>query len=449
MALTADHKLTLIILLILGITGPLAAQQGPPQHVREAVQSVETMLRSDTDEGIANFIREAMVPEEIRDQEALVQRLQNMREEVQGMWDEIGVEPAPDGVLLTLSGDGDQRQIRINITEQGVKDLHLVESPEPLNLSADNIEETIRQLEGEGMAGVLYLVLHGEIIAKRGFGMANASLEIPNSVETVFGIGSRPIDFTRAAIHLLEQQGKLEQQDSIAEYFDKVPADKQPITIHHLMTGQSGLPDFFHTAQDWDPDLAWIDRGTAEERILSQDLLFEPGTDRRHSHGAFVLLAALTERVSGLSYYEFLEQHFFVPAGMTRTHEYGDRAGLSIADFAVGSGPQQVGLPNIPPNWGPTSWLIKGSGGMYSTLGDLLKFYEYVRSDKLFTEQHRTAFTQKSITLDGSDRGFELFNAYQSPDRQVYLFLNNKGDVIRMRQLFQSLEEIVMQSTDD
>ncbi|MDZ7694244.1 MAG: serine hydrolase domain-containing protein [Balneolaceae bacterium] len=167
------------------------------------------------------------------------------------------------------------------------------------------------------------------------------------------------------------------------------------------------------------------------------------------AHGAFVLLAALVERVSNTSYLSFLDKHFFTPAGMERTHEYGDRAALSLADFAVGSAPQKVGLPNIPPNWGPTSWLIKGSGGMYSTLGDLLKFYSYIRSDTLFTQSHRTAFSQPTVNLGWLRAGdLQLFNAYHSPDRQVYLFLNRKGDLLRMRQLFRELEQMVIQKKD-
>lgn len=77
---------------------------------------------------------------------------------------------------------------------------------------------------------------------------------------------------------------------------------------------------------------------------------------------------------------------------MNHTNEYGKTSGHKLPDFAVGAGPQKVGLPNIPPNWGPTSWLIKGSGGMYSTLEDLLKFYDYVRSDSLFETKYRKQF---------------------------------------------------------
>jgi CubicO group peptidase (beta-lactamase class C family) len=231
---------------------------------------------------------------------------------------------------------------------------------------------------------------------------------------------------------------------TIDKYFPGVPSDKNAITIRHLLSGQSGLPDFFHAESDWDADLAWIDRETAERRILSQELLFRPGTNDAHSHGAFVLLAALVERVSEISYYSFIRENFLDPAGMSRTGEYGEIRGLSVSDFAADAGPQFAGLPNIPPNWGPTSWLIKGSGGMYSTVDDLLKFYDFVRSEKVLSSKYNGPFRQRSVNQDGSDRGFELFSAYRPPDNEAYLFLNNQGDRGKTRQLSRAIRKLVM-----
>lgn len=128
---------------------------------------------------------------------------------------------------------------------------------------------------------------------------------------------------------------------------------------------------------------------------------------------------------------------------MEQTGEYGETLGFSINQFAEGDGPQRVGLPNIPPNWGPTSWLIKGSGGMFSSLNDLLKFYDYIRSGKVLDKMHSQIFRQTSVSLDGSDRGFELFSAYFPPDNEVYLFVNAKNDREKLRQLFLALEKFV------
>jgi CubicO group peptidase (beta-lactamase class C family) len=436
---------TAITLFILTAFLPgLNAQDQPPEFVREAVRSVERMLNSSGDAAIETFMERSMVPRDEADRNALTERLMKIRSESRGYLEDVSVEPAPDGVRMIFSNGQEEKHLNIvlNFEAQAIADIVEVAPPERINITADNLSETIDQFEKEGMAGVIYVKINGEVVLKRAFGLANKVLGYSNKTNMVFGTGSRPIDYTVAAIYLLDQQGLVHLDDEISKYFDDVPEDKSSMTIRHLLAGQSGLPDFFHTEEDWDPDLAWIDRETAVKRLLSAKLLFEPGTGRSHSHAAFGLLAALIETVTDQTYISFLNETFFVPAGMDRTGEYGDKKELAISDFAAGGGPQIIGLPNIPPNWGPTSWLVKGSGGMYSTLDDLLKFYRYVRSGNVLDEQHNKIFHQPSVNIDGSDRGFELFSAYMPPDNEVYLFLNETGNKDKMRQLFRALERL-------
>lgn len=419
-----------------------AAQDGPPPYVRAAVDAVLTLLRSEGDAALDRFVADAMRLPPGTDRAALRQRLHTLRTTLPGPFEDVNVEAEPDGVRLVLVAAGAEHHLRLVLGPEGIRDLHPVAAPKPLVLTRENLAAVFEQLEADGMAGVVSVRLGGERLLERAFGPANESLGLPNTLETVFGTGSRPIDYTVAAIYLLAQQGRLALDDSIDRYFDGVPADKQAITIQHLLTGRSGLPDFFDTPADWDPDLAWIDRATAERRLMAAELLFLPGTDRRHSHAAFGLLAALVERVSGEPYYTFLRTNFFDPAGMTRTGEYGETRGLALSDFAVGGGPQYVGLPNIPPNWGPTSWLVKGSGGMYSTLGDLQRFYAYVRSGAVLDEAHSVPFRGHSIQLDGSDRGFELFSVSTPSGNEVYLFVNRHVDRGTTARLIRALERL-------
>jgi len=423
----------------------LKAQDQPPEFVREAIRSVERMLNSTGDSAILMFMEHSMVKQDDRDRNTLIDRLTKIRNDSRGFLDDVSVEPAPDGVCMIISNGKEEKQLNIvlDFEAQAISDVTEAAPPERIQLTAGNLSETIDQLESDGMAGVIYVRIHDEIVMKRAFGFANKELGYPNKVNTVFGTGSRPIDYTVAAIYLLDQQGRIHLDDKISTYFEGVPEDKRSMTIRHLLSGQSGLPDFFHSAGDWDPDLAWIDRETAVKRLLSAELLFEPGTGRSHSHAAFGLLAALIETVTDQTYLGFLNENFFEPAGMDRTGEYGDKRDLAISDFAAGGGPQFIGLPNIPPNWGPTSWLVKGSGGMYSTLDDLLRFYSYIRSGKVLDEEHEKIFEQLAVNVDGSDRGFELFSAYMPPDNEVYLFLNGTGNRDKMRQVFQALERLV------
>ncbi len=427
----------------------LNAQGQPPEHVRNAIQSIEKMLDSNSDDALDKFIEQSMVKDGNRERSALIDSLKNIRAEMKGLRDGISIEAEPEGLRMIMSDGKVEKHLMIVMDdkEKAISQLYLVSAPESKSITIDNISETFDQLEKDGAAGLIYVKINGEIIIKRAFGYANKELGVRNDINTIFGTGSRPIDYTVAAIYLLDQRGQINIEGNITKYFENVPKDKTSITIQHLLSGQSGLPDFFDTDTDWDPDLAWVDRETAVKRMLAQSLLFEPGTDRRHSHGAFGLLAAIVEIVSGQSYYDFINKNFFEPAGMQKTGEYGETKGLSIQDFAAGGGPKFVGLPNIPPNWGPTSWLVKGSGGMYSTLDDLLKFYTLVRSNMVLDAEHNKWFTGPSFNLDGSDRGFELFSAFFPPNNEIYLFLNNPGNADK-RQIIRALERLIESESD-
>jgi len=296
------------------------------------------------------------------------------------------------------------------------------------------------------MSGIIYIKKKENVVIQHPFGMADRNTKKRNKLGTIFGTGSRPIDYTVAAIQLLDQKGKLNLNDPISKYISNVPDDKLTMTISHLMTGRSGLPDFFDNDSDWDADLAWVTRDDAVKRMMNQKLLFALGEGQSHSHGAFGLIAAIIEIVSGEAYYEFIRKHLLDPAGMKNTGEYGQRGDQNMEYFAVGSGPQKNGFPNIPPNWGPTSWLIKGSGGMYSILADLLRFYDFIRNGNVLDEEHKKTFLRATASLDGSMRGFELFSLFEPGKGELYLFSNEIGSQTKMRALIRALEKLLVQN---
>ncbi|THH40402.1 serine hydrolase domain-containing protein [Neolewinella litorea] len=429
----------LLPLLIL-LTAPLLAQE---TGIESAAMAVERLLDQESGEDITTFINTYMG--KVEDRPALVTQIRTLQQELAGLRDGILLDVEDVGAILTLIGNGVEKRLLVayDFDAQRVTGLSVLPPEERLAFDLERPESAVEYMLDRGMAGLLYVESDGEVLIEQPFGMANESLGVANDTATIFAIGSRPIDFTVAAILLLDQRGELSLDDTLGVHLQGVPVAKRDITLRHLMTGRSGLPDFFHNESDWDADLQWIGRDEALRRLLDQPLIFPPGTGRAHSHGAYGMLAAIVELVSGQSYMNFLGENFFTPAGMTRTGEYGDRQGFSMQDFAVGGGPQFVGLPNIPPNWGPTSWLIKGSGGMYSTLGDLRRFYALVRGDRVFDEEHSRRFRGSSVEVDGSMRGFELFSVSEPPGGQVYLFLNRPGDQAERRKIFRGLEGLV------
>ncbi|NNM32216.1 MAG: beta-lactamase family protein, partial [Gemmatimonadetes bacterium] len=146
------------------------------------------------------------------------------------------------------------------------------------------------------------------------------------------------------------------------------------------------------------------------------------------SHSAFGLLAAIVERASGQTYEAFLQEHFFEPAGMIRTGPYGDDLGLPLEEFATGYGDYGLGEPNIPPHWGPTSWLIRGSGGMVSTPHDLYRFFDTIRSGEILTDEALEGYLDRGSSSGATDRGFLFIHAWAGGDSDsMILWSQNAG----------------------
>ena len=106
----------------------------------------------------------------------------------------------------------------------------------------EQLDDWMWRMEQFGVHGAILVVKDGKIVLKRGYGIADVDSNTPITHETLFDVGSLAKQFTAAAILKLEMQGKLSAQDLIEDYLERVPDDKKPITIHHLLTHTSGLP---------------------------------------------------------------------------------------------------------------------------------------------------------------------------------------------------------------
>jgi CubicO group peptidase (beta-lactamase class C family) len=286
-------------------------------------------------------------------------------------------------------------------------------------LTWENLEARLEAEARAGFAGSVLIVRDGKTVLDRGYGLANRELGIPIGPDTLFATGSLPIDYTHAAILWLAQNGKLKLTDPITSYFESVPADKRAITIEHLMTGASGLPDFHDLPSDRDPDHSWVDRDEAMRRIFAQKLLFEPGDGDEHSHSAWGVLAAIVEIASGKSYQEFTREHLFGPAGMADTGFNGDP--VPEKRMAIGYGMRSDGETNAPPWWGKTSWLVLGSGGQIGTTRDTGRWIDAMREGKILEPEWAERFFGPGVgaSRNGDAYGYEMF-VYHSPGAESY-----------------------------
>jgi hypothetical protein len=109
---------------------------------------------------------------------------------------------------------------------------------------------------------------------------------------------------------------------------------------------------------------------------------------------------------------------------MTSTGFYGPDSGIDPARMATGYGGSRVGSPNIPANWGPTSWLVMGSGGMVSTPMDLYHLAHFMPT--VLDQDLLARFQHEGPLAGGSDRGFFVMYV-TAPDAEIYAMTNTDG----------------------
>jgi len=216
-------------------------------------------------------------------------------------------------------------------------------------------------------SGSILIAQNGKVLVSKGYGMANLELEVPNTPQTKFRVGSITKVFTAIAIMLLQERGKLSLQDPICKYVADCPASWQPITIHHLLSHTSGLAKH---------DTAGVYLKTAMLPMTLPQLIesfknkppdFPPGEKFDYNNNGYILLGQVIEKVSGQSYEAFLKENIFMPLKMANSGY--DNHDPIIKNRAAGYRSEGTTLFNAAyiDQSQPFS-----AGALYSTTGDLL-----------------------------------------------------------------------------
>ncbi|MEA2761116.1 MAG: hypothetical protein QOD47_400 [Gemmatimonadaceae bacterium] len=179
----------------------------------------------------------------------------------------------------------------------------------------------------DSFSGVVLVARKGAVAYQRAVGLADRERRVPMTVDTRIQIASTTKLFTQIAIRQLEQAGRLALSDTVGKYLSDYPnrTVRSKVTIEQLLQHRSGVGSF------WNARFAATHASvrTIDDylRLFENDsLLFEPGTNEAYSNGGFVILGAIIEHVSGLSYHEYVKRHIFEPAGMSQTGPYDSRS---------------------------------------------------------------------------------------------------------------------------
>ncbi len=238
------------------------------------------------------------------------------------------------------------------------------------------------------LSGTILVAQNGKTIFEQSYGMADLEWQIPNSAKTRYHLASVSKAFTAAAILQLQEQGRLQVSDTLSRYLPDFPQGDR-ITLNNLLTHTSGIPDI-NGLKDYDTFAQsphTLDQIIAKFAGLPLD--FQPGSKASYSNSNYNLLARIIEKVSGQSYADYLASHIFAPCGMHDTGHDGDAARV-ISSSASGYEPFELaGYKKAP----YLDWSNKtGSGSLYSTVGDLLRFARALNSGRILSDATRNKY---------------------------------------------------------
>jgi CubicO group peptidase (beta-lactamase class C family) len=310
------------------------------------------------------------------------------------------------GLIQERAGDGFARvvmEVEPGEPHRILKlEVKLVERPAEFALPHMSDQQLVaavrKRLEDESasdrFSGAVFVAKEGKPIFARAYGLADREHNSANTLQTQFSLASMNKMFTAVALMQQVQAGKVSLDDRLEKYLPDYPNKElaAKVTIGELLSNTGGTGDI------WGPE---FDKHRLELHTLrdyinlygNRALRFEPGSRWEYSNYGFILIGAVIEKVSGQSYSDYVHQHVFNPAGMTATSlGMEDKAipNLSIEYTKMGA-THWIPIADAPINSGSSA------GAGFSTVGDLLRFANALRENKLLDAQHTKLMTKGRV----------------------------------------------------
>jgi CubicO group peptidase (beta-lactamase class C family)/beta-lactamase regulating signal transducer with metallopeptidase domain len=285
-----------------------------------------------------------------------------------------------------------------------------------------------RDTAADLFSGTVLVAHDGKTVFSRAYGLADREKKIANTLDTRFRIGSMNKMFTAAAVMQLAEAGKLKLTDPIGKHLPDYPNAEtaSEVTIQQLLTHTGGLGDLFGPTYDEHR----LELRTLQDYIKTFGTgapLYEPGTRNRYSNYGFIVLGAVVEKASGQSYYDYVREHVFAPAGMTSTDSLPENE--PVADRSVGYTRRDAARLSLSENpWRSNAdtlpWRGTPAGGGYSTAGDLLRFASALMQNKLVSAAGTSLLTTHS-SLPAADPQYGL--GFQDQTNDHLRFVGHNG----------------------
>ncbi len=330
--------------------------------------------------------------------------------------------------------------------------------------------------EYENFQGVVLVAEAGEVLYREAFGLANREWNIPNQVDAKFNIASISKQFTAALIMQLVEEDKIHLDSTISVYYPEYRRDiGQQVTIHHLLTHRSGIPNYTSIPYVWSDSLQ--NKYTKEalvKKFCSNNLEFKPGSRYQYNNTGYFLLSMIIEKVTGKEFATVLKEKILDPLGLKNTAV--DNRESVLLKRAYGYEREGEHYNNVS---GTFMQNLQGAGNLYSTVDDLFAWNQAFTSGQVLSagsvEVMQTPYSEESavwispytnnygygigladiplaeneytkmIFHSGHIKGFSGYVASFIEEGNTIILLSNVGNVstVRMNEIAQQVKNVL------
>jgi len=255
-----------------------------------------------------------------------------------------------------------------------------------------------------GFSGT-FTAKRGEEIFSGSYGFANRADKIKNKNNTRFGIASGCKVFTSIAICQLVEKGSLSFDSKLKNFLDiEFPHFDEEITIDHLLTHTSGIPDYFDEEVMEDFEELWIEKPMYKMRRLNDFLPFFQQNAMKasiahafsYNNAGYIVLGLIVEQISGLEFSEYINQFIFNKAGM-KDSGYFEMDSLpervAYGYIETEDGGWKTNIYSIPAKGG-------SDGGAYTTSRDMILFWEALYNNTFLSEEMTKTLLMPRVEVD-------------------------------------------------
>ena len=249
----------------------------------------------------------------------------------------------------------------------------------------------------------LLVSFDGEMVIGKGYGLRDLKNQEPITPSTNMRMGSVSKQFTALTVLSLVDQGKLKLSDTVYKIY---PFEiLKNVTVDQLLRHTSGIADAEEDLfKIWDTSKIAENKDLVAYYKANPKSIFSPGERMQYNNGAYELLAALVEEVSGQDFASYAKEQVFKKAGMKHTNFFNSAAPVEIPERAFCYQKDSLG------NWKQVDGHflngLLGAGGVYTSVNDYYQYDQSLRNKTILQEaSHKQIFSAGPIkqNLHGED----------------------------------------------